>query len=201
MRTKKSGAQLDREIAEALRRSPSTRRNPIARAPKRPKRPVQSHARTKKTNSKQAEILMVANDAALSGQFDRAEKILEQGQQRKIATAYKTTTPESAAEGDYADRGWEDEEGDAIEVGSYEIEEQAEAASQAPVTDAIVKQAVRWLQDHGAIEASSSRFDPGVWYSSEAAMDYSSGEDRMEDFFLRNFTEDEGRRVFQAFHR
>jgi hypothetical protein len=146
--------------------------------------------------------LVVANDAALSDQFDRAEEILAQSKQRTIATAYSTTTPESAETGDFADRGWVDKDGDAIEVSSYEIEETAGTGSQAPVTDAIVKQAVRWLRDHGALETSSSSYHSGVWYSSPFEVsDYSTGEERSEDFFLRNFTEQEERAIFDAFKR
>ena len=145
---------------------------------------------------------MVANDAALSDQFDRAEEILTQGQQRTIATAYQTVTPESAEEGDVADRGWEDQDGDPIEVSSYDIEEAVDAGSRAPVTDAIVKQAVQWLRDHGAQETSSSSYHSGVWYSTPYEVtDYSTGEERSEDFFLRNFTDQEERRVFDEFTR
>ncbi len=144
---------------------------------------------------------MVANDAALSQQFDRAEEILGQGKQRAVATACKTVTPESSAEGDFADQGWEDEDGDPIEVSAYDFEEALEVGSHAPVTDAIVKQAVRWLRDHGASEPSSSSYHPGVWYSSEFEVsDYGTGEERSEDFFLRNFTPQEEKLVFDEFH-
>lgn len=145
---------------------------------------------------------MVANDAALSDQIDRAAKLLAQSKQRAIATSYSTVTPESAEEGDFADRGWVDEEGDAIEVDVLDIGDQGEAGSQAPVTDAIVKRAVRWLRDHGAYETSSSSYHSGVWYSSPSEVsDYSTGEERSEDFFLRNFTEEEERRIFDEFKR
>jgi hypothetical protein len=194
--TKKSPAQLNREIAEALRRKP--------KSPTRSRRARPTHATVKrgKGNGKQAEILMVANDAALSDQIDRAVKLLAQSKQRTIATSYSTVTPESAEESDFADRGWVDEEGDAIEIDMLAIEDQAEAGSQAPVTDAIVKSAVRWLRDRGAYETSSSSYHPGVWYSSPSEVsDYSTGEERSEDFFLRNFTEEEERRIFDEFKR
>ena len=199
---KKSPAQLDREIAEALRGK---------KKPKAPKRRTASRGRTTRAHAvrhvrggdkKQAAILMVANDAALSDQFDQAEELLAQSTQRAIATAYQTVTPESAAEGDVADRGWEDQDGDSIEVSSYDIEEARGEGSHAPVTDAIVKQAVRWLRDHGANETSSSSYHAGVWYSSPSEVtDYSTGEERSEDFFLRNFTDKEERLVFVEFKR
>ena len=164
---------------------------------------VRGHATAKKggtAHGKQESLLLVANDAALSSQFDRVEELLKQGPTRAIATAFTTVTPESAEAGDYASRGWEDKEGDDIEVDASDFEEAMEAASHVPVTDAIVKKAVRWLRDHGATEASASSFHRGVWYETEFAMDYSSGEEKQEEFFLRNFTEDEERRVFKEFH-
>lgn len=206
---KKSPAQLDREIAEVLHRGSRTaRHSPKTTRPMRghataKKPPKRVHATAKKdgkANGKQEGLLLVANDAALSLQFDRVEGLLKQGPARAIATAFQVVDEESSRTGDSKDSGWEDEEGDAIEVSSYDIEEQVEAESATPVTDAFVKQAVQWLRDHGANEASSSSYHKGVWYSSPSEMDYSSGEERSEDFFLRNFTEDEERRVFKEFH-
>ncbi len=184
MPKKKSAAQLNREIAESLRKK--------------------SAAATKSKNNgngkkKQEAILMVANDAALSEQVSRVESILAEGAQRAIATAYKTTTPESAEAGDYEDQGWDDEEGDPIEVDVYDIEEALGNGSAAPVTDAFVKKAIRWLRDHGASEASSSHYHSGVWYSSPSEVsDYSTGEERSEDFFLRNFTAKEEQLIFDG---
>ena len=191
---KKTSAQLDREIADALRR-------PKAKRTRRSKEPLRGHATITqgKDDPKQADILLVANDAALSTQFGRAAKLVSQGQDRKIATAFTTVTDESAAAGDYASRGWEDEDGDAIDIDENDIEEAFEADSHAPVTDAFVQKAIAWLRDHGAIEASSSTFHPGVWYETEFAIDYGSGEEKQKEFFLRNFTVEEQKRVFEEF--
>jgi len=172
-----------------------------ATAKKKPLKRVHATAKKDgKAHSKQEDLLLVANDTALSLQFDRVEELLKQGPARAIATAFQVVDEESSRTGDSKDSGWEDEEGDAIEISSYDIEEQVDAESHVPVTDAFVKQAVQWLRDHGANEASSSSYHKGVWYSSPSEMDYSSGEARSEDFFLRNFTEDEERRVFKEFH-
>jgi hypothetical protein len=207
---KKSAVQLDREIAEALhgpqKRPPArlARNSYPLRQPQRSTNKAPGHATAKKKrNVKQADILLVANDAALSSQFDRAEQLLnKQSNQRAIATAFTTVTPESAAAGDYASRGWEDQEGDAIEVDATDFEEALETGSHAPVTEAIVKKAVMWLRDHGANEASSSSFHSGVWYETEFVVDYGQveEEEKQEEFFLRNFTEDEERRIFKEFH-
>ena len=69
------------------------------------------------------------------------------------------------------------------------------------MTDAIVKKAVGWLNEHGATEASSSSFGPGTWYETEFQMDYGSGEEKQEEFFLRNFTEKEEKLIFDSFRR
>lgn len=199
---KKSPAQLDREIAAALSRKPGvpSRTSVHATTAKRPKTKNIFHAR-RGNDEKQTQVLMVANDAALSSQYDRAEKLLSQGPQRAIATAFTTVTPESAEAGDYASRGWEDKDGDDIEVDVLDIEEQVDASSHTPVTDAIVTKAVQWLDDHGATETSSTSFHPGVWYETEFEADYSSGEEKQEEFFLRNFTPEEERKIFDTFNR
>jgi len=195
-------AQLDREIAEALRRKPkaSGSRGGSARAAVKG-RAHATKATKGKGNGKQEDLLMVANDAALNEQFERAEEILAQGPQRAIATAFTTVTAESAAAGDHASRGWEDKDGDDIEVDTYDIEEARDKGSHAPVTDAIVKKATAWLRDHGATEASSSHFSPGTWYETEFEMDYGSGEEKQEEFFLRNFTPQEEKLIFTAMNR
>jgi len=188
---KKSPAQLDREIAEVLRRKPASSSVRVARG--------RGHATVK--DSGNAGVMMVANDAALANQYERAEKLVGQSKQRKIATAFTTVTEESSRAGDYASRGWEDKDGEDVEVDAYDIEEQVDAGSHAPVTDAIVAKAVRWLRDHGASGTSSTRFHPGTWYETEFEMDYSSGEEKQEEFFLRNFTEQEEKLVFDAFNK
>ena len=183
MLPRRSAAQLDRDIAAVLS--------------KKKKKRSHSKVRPRGTFSKkQADVLMVANDAALSDQYARAVEVLSKGKQRAIATAYKTTTPESAEAGDWADHGWENEEGDDIEVDDGDIEDQHRKGSQAPVTDAIVEAAIKWLRREGVSEASSSSYGPGVWYESGWDTDYRTGEERSEDFFLRNFTEPEEREIF-----
>jgi len=195
---RKSPAQLDREIAEALhRRRKQTRLKKTSR---------RAHSTVKAPKSdagpKQDELLMVANDAALSNQYDRAEKILGQSKQRAIATAFTTVTEESSAAGDYASRGWEDKEGDEIDVDAGDIEDQVDAGSRMPVTDAIVDKAIQWLRDHGASETSSTRFLPGVWYETEfetGTGEMGEGEEKQEEFFLRNFTAQEEKLIFDRF--
>jgi hypothetical protein len=202
---KKSPAQLSREIAQVLSRKPSHARlrTVVSSRTLKALKTKRAHAvKKKKSDPKQADTLMVANDAALEYQYDRAEKILGQGKQRAIATAFTTITPESAAEGDHADRGWVDQDGDDIEVDADEIAEAHEMDDGTPVISAIVNKAIRWLKDQGAYETSSSSFHPGVWYSTPYEVsDYSTGEERQEDFFLRNFSDQEEKRIFEEFTR
>lgn len=209
MPRKKSPAQLDHEIAAALHaRRDQARTKSAGRAHAKIKYPNRARSTVKAPTSnadpkqeKQEDLLMIANDAALSGQYDRAEKILGQSKPRTIATAFTTITAESAAAGDYASKGWEDKEGDEIEVDAGDIENEVDEGSQVPVTDAIVDKAVQWLRDHGATSTSSTRFHRPVWYETEFLMDYSSGEEKQEEFFLRNFTEQEEKRIFDAFNK
>lgn len=208
-RKKKSPAQLSREIAEVLSRpktSTSTSKSSTSKSKSALKnlKAKSAHAVKKKTKAdpKQEDNAMIANDAALEHQYDRAEKILGQGKKRSIATAFTTITPESAEEGDHADRGWVDEDGDEVEVDADDIAEAHETGSGTPVTDAIVDKAIKWLKDRGAYETLSSSFHPGVWYSTPYEVsDYGTGEERQEDFFLRNFTKDEEAEIFKAFKR
>lgn len=155
-----------------------------------------------KSNPNQVAILMVANDAALSEQYDRAKDILAQGPSRTIATAYKTVTPKSLLKFDFAKRGWEDKDGESIEVSARDIKEQHDAGSHAPVTDAIAKLACQWLRDHDATRACSSSYCSELSYSTAfEAIDCYSVEERSDEFFLFNFTEDEERLVYDEFAR
>lgn len=141
---------------------------------------------------KQTAILMVANDAALEERYDLAKEILAQGRRRRIVTDYKTVTPESALEGEWADFGVYRE---SIDVTAAEIAEHREAGSHAPVTDAIVQQVVRWLRNNGCDPRSSQ---DGVSYCSRPKInDLRTGEERREESFLSNFTAQERRNVFE----
>ena len=64
-----------------------------------------------------------------------------------------------------------------------------------------MKKAVQWLRDEGATETSSTSHHQGVWYSTEFETDYSTGGESSEDFFLRNFTPQEEKLIFEGFLR
>lgn len=97
-----------------------------------------------------------------------------------VKTTYEIITPESAEAGDAEERGWIDEEGETFES---------------------VEDVVRFLQDNGANESSSSSFNPGVWYTHYGDYDYSTrqmerGEIENRSYHLYNFTPEQEEEVF-----
>lgn len=107
---------------------------------------------------------------------------------KKIATTYQTVTPESAEQGDYADQGWEDEEGESMTPDEYDAEDGITA----------VDKAVRFLQDKGGNEPSSSQFHEGVWYSTvDPERDFHTGEEKYYSFHLKGFTPEEEAQIFE----
>lgn len=149
----------------------------------------------------QAEILMVANDAAKQdGNGVRAALLMkEHSLERRIRIAFETLTPESIEENDVAERGWEDDVGAQIQVDADEIDEQIDDGSANPVTDAIVQMVAKFLRDEGANEPSSSgpqSFPVDVWYTSYDEVDYQTGETTNRSFFLDGFTNDETSGIF-----
>ena len=107
--------------------------------------------------------------------------------EKRIATTYQTVTPESAEQGDYADQGWEDEEGESMLPDEYEIEDGVTA----------VDKAVRFLLDKGGNEPSSSHFNTGVWYSTpDPDRNYRTGEEKYYSFHLKGFSPEEEAEIF-----
>lgn len=111
------------------------------------------------------------------------------GSDCRIATTYQIVTPESAEQGDYAESGWEDEEGESVEPDEFDDE-----------GTTVVDKAVKWLLDKGAIEASSSSFHSDVWYTSAEDINYSTGSFTTYNFHLRGFTPEEQEAVFDVFN-
>lgn len=107
--------------------------------------------------------------------------------ERRIRTTYDITTPESAAEGDYAESGWVDEEGEVIER-----DDEADERTIAEI-------AAAWLLGHGGgLEPSCwPTWSPGVWYTSEARQDMYTGNYESESFHLVGFTEEEERGIYR----
>ena len=109
---------------------------------------------------------------------------------KRIATTYQTVTPESAEQSDFADHGWENEEGESMLPDQYDTEEGITA----------VDKAVKFLQDNGGTEPSSSQFNTGVWYGTpdpDHNNDYfTKGEEKYYSFHLKGFTPEEEAEIF-----
>lgn len=106
---------------------------------------------------------------------------------KRIAITFETITPESAEQGDAADRGWIDEDGVEMTPDEYDREEGITA----------VDKAVKFLKYEGASEPSSSHFYEGVWYTAyETDTDYSTGETTNKSYHLKGFTKAEQEAIF-----
>jgi hypothetical protein len=106
--------------------------------------------------------------------------------QKVIREAYTLYTPESVEAGDAAEHGWIDEDGVDMMPDEYDVEEDITAADKA----------VEHLWSEGATEASSSSFNPGVWYSVMRDPDMRTGEQEERSFHLDGFSLAEERAIF-----
>ena len=93
-----------------------------------------------------------------------------------IRTSFEVVTEESAAEGDAAERGWVDEDGEVLGVTA----------------------AIEWLRSKGPLEPSSSQFHKGIWYSGPSEQDMHTGEWYQEAYHLAGYTEAQQRRIYSA---
>jgi len=80
-----------------------------------------------------------------------------------VTETYATTTPESAADGDFADTGWINKDGRRFNT-LFEVAE--------------------YLNDRGAWYPSSTSIDRYTWFSTEADIDYRTGEETVYSFHL-----------------
>jgi hypothetical protein len=106
----------------------------------------------------------------------------------RITTTYSTVEwGDSGDPDDYTeDHGYEDEEGQKIEVDEFDREDGLD----------IVDMAVKFLQSKGVTAASSSHFHPGIWYSSEE-IDMHTGATTTYNFHLEDFTDLEEQSIFR----
>lgn len=109
----------------------------------------------------------------------------------RIVISYSQTTPESAADGDFSESGWIDEEGVSMKPDDIDYEEGIGTADLA----------AKYLQREGATQASASFFHPGVWYSTGwNTVDYGTGTEEERNYHLKDFTEEEERQVWNLLH-
>lgn len=106
--------------------------------------------------------------------------------EKKIQVYFQTVTPESAADGDFAETG----DHDVLDV----------TPDRHDIADGItaVDLAVKALKDAGASEASSSHYHNGIWYSTvDADEDLRTGEQTFYSFHLEGFSETEQKQIFE----
>lgn len=118
------------------------------------------------------------------------EEIVAGAVDARILTTYNVVTPESAEQGDYAESGWYDEEGDSVVPDQYDVEEGL----------TVVDKAVEWLRKHNVAEASSSHFHQGVWYTSCPDVDYGTGAETTYNYHLQGFTPEQEEEIFKRIH-
>lgn len=110
---------------------------------------------------------------------------------RLVKVTFQITTPESAAAGDFAETGWIDEEGSSVEPDRWDLESGVTA----------VDKAVELILENGPVEASSSRFHPGVWFTQTNPTQnrdfFENGVEETHSFHLEGFTVEEQREVFR----
>ncbi len=106
----------------------------------------------------------------------------------RILTTYEIVTPESAEQGDVAERGWVDEEGQACVGDDWDSE----------TSDVDV--AVKFLEGNGAT-ANGFPFHKGLSYSqADARQDrafFEKGEDYRETYHLEDFTPEQELEIYQ----
>lgn len=107
---------------------------------------------------------------------------------RAIRTSYTTVTPESAEAGDFAECGMLDEVGTPMEPDDDDTEDGLSASDVA----------IRFLQNRGACNPSSSGFHVGVWYSDEGDTDFRTGEEETHSYHLVGFTPEEERAIYEG---
>jgi hypothetical protein len=108
---------------------------------------------------------------------------------KTITTTYQIVTPESAEDGDYADQGWEDEDGESMIPDEYDIDDDITA----------VDKAVDFLKNKKYTnEPSSSDFHKGLSYSTSSPdINYSTGEETYYTCHLNGFTPEEEFEIYK----
>lgn len=112
---------------------------------------------------------------------------------RRIKISYEVVTPESAEIGDFAETGWEDEEGVCIDPDDSDVEEVGSEF------DAIVMLAVNAIGN--GVEASDNlTCCPGhTWYTEiDGETDYEDGSNKRLSYHLDGFSEEEEEAIYTA---
>jgi len=108
---------------------------------------------------------------------------------RRITITFDVVDEESAAQGDFAETGWIDEEGVEITPDEYDLDD-----ADGDEIAAVVELAKKTILQNGCVEPSSSQFHTGVWYTQ---VDCPMGEERYS-FHLNDFLPEEEEAVYNA---
>lgn len=107
----------------------------------------------------------------------------------RITTTYEIWDDAATEAGDTDNRGWFDEKGESMKPDQYDIEDGKTS----------VELAIDFLKDKGALEASSSHFHPGVWYTNyDHHTNYKTGEVEQRSYHLKGFSPEEENAIFNA---
>jgi len=112
---------------------------------------------------------------------------------RRIKISYDVVTPESAEIGDFAENGWENEEGECADPDELDVEEHGSELA------AVIALAVEIIGN--GVEASDyPTCCPGhTWYTEiDGETDYSDGSEKRLSYHLEGFSEEEELGIYAA---
>lgn len=112
---------------------------------------------------------------------------------RRIRISYDVVMPESAEDGDFAETGWENEEGEIVDPDDSDVDEAGSELA------AVVECAVR-IVGNGVEPSDSPRCCAGhTWYTDcDGDVDYEDGSETRHSYHLDGFSEDEERAIYAA---
>ena len=104
---------------------------------------------------------------------------------QRIRITFERVTPGEEGDEPEVESGWEDEEG--VLMDGAETEEE------------LVELTVKYLRQAGALEASSSEFHKGIWYTqTEGDMNYQTGAVTTNAYHLYGYTAEQEKAVYDA---
>lgn len=116
---------------------------------------------------------------------------------RAVVFTYDIVTPESAEQGDVEEHGFLDTAGNQIPLDYENLQRPADEDIQHPVSGA-EEAAKMILDDLGFVEASSSSWHKGLWYSqADGDTDFRTGDETRKAAHLYGFSEREEYWVWQ----
>ena len=106
--------------------------------------------------------------------------LCKEGKMGKIAITYHVVTEESAEHGDFAEKGWVDEQGQEYSM----------------------KKAVEFLTADKFVTPSSSFSHDGVWFTDmDGELDFRTGARTYYSYFLHGFSQKQCKAIFRVISR